>query len=231
MSPESTNERSPRSESFGSGAAVTIALSKGRILEEALPLLKRAGVESAEDPLASRKLILDTNLADVKLVIIRAADVPTYVQFGAADLGIAGRDVLMEYEGDGLYELMDLKIARCRMMVAEPAQLAAADDPKLWTRLRIATKYVKTTQRHFAAKGIQTDVIHLYGSMELAPLAGLSDRIVDLVSSGRTLKANGLVEVEHIADISGWLVANKASMKMKREPLKALIDRLAAAAG
>jgi ATP phosphoribosyltransferase len=206
-----------------------VAVSKGRILEEALPLLARAGVEPVEDPLTSRKLILDTNLANVKIVVIRATDVPTYVQFGAADLGIAGRDVLMEYDGDGLYELMDLKIASCRMIVAEPATLAAADDPKLWTRLRIATKYVQTTQRHFAAKGIQTDVIRLYGSMELAPLVGLSDRIVDLISSGRTLKANGLVEVEHIADISGWLVANKASMKMKREPLKALIDRLAAA--
>jgi ATP phosphoribosyltransferase len=208
-----------------------VAVSKGRILEEALPLLARAGVEPVEDPLTSRKLILDTNLANVKIVVIRATDVPTYVQFGAADLGIAGRDVLMEYDGDGLYELMDLKIASCRMIVAEPATLAAADDPKLWTRLRIATKYVQTTQRHFAAKGIQTDVIRLYGSMELAPLVGLSDRIVDLISSGRTLKANGLVEVEHIADISGWLVANKASMKMKREPLKALIDRLAAAIG
>lgn len=231
MSAGSTNERSRRSVTIDSHAVLKVAVSKGRILEEALPLLARAGVEPVEDPLTSRKLILDTNLANVKIVVIRATDVPTYVQFGAADLGIAGRDVLMEYDGDGLYELMDLKIASCRMIVAEPATLAAADDPKLWTRLRIATKYVKTTQRHFAAKGIQTDVIRLYGSMELAPLVGLSDRIVDLISSGRTLKANGLVEVEHIADISGWLVANKASMKMKREPLKALIDRLAAAIG
>ena len=228
MSAGPINERSWRSAPIDSHALLKVAISKGRILDEALPLLARAGVEPTDNPLTSRKLILDTNLADVKIVVIRATDVPTYVQFGAADLGIAGRDVLMEYDGDGLYELMDLQIARCRMMVAEPAQLAAADDPKLWTRLRIATKYVKTTQRHFAAKGIQTDVIRLYGSMELAPLVGLSDRIVDLVSSGRTLKANGLVEVEHIADISGWLVANKASMKMKREPLKALIDRLAA---
>ncbi len=206
--------------------ALNIALSKGRILEEGLPLLERAGIRPAENPLTSRKLILDTNLPDVKLTIIRAADVPTYVQFGAADLGIAGKDVLMEYDGDGLYELMDLKIARCRMMVAEPASLASRDDPRSWTRLRIATKYVKTTQRHFAAKGIQTDIIKLYGSMELAPLVGLSDRIVDLVDTGNTLKANGLVEVEHIADISAWLVANKASMKMKHQALKNLVGQL-----
>ncbi|MEK7815402.1 MAG: ATP phosphoribosyltransferase [Pseudomonadota bacterium] len=210
---------------------IRLALSKGRILEESLPLLKRAGVEPVENPLKSRKLILDTNAPDLKLVIIRAADVPTYVRFGAADLGIAGRDVLMENEADGLYELMDLKIARCRLMVAEPASLASRDDPRAWTRLRIATKYVKTTQRHFAAKGIQTDIIKLYGSMELAPLVGLSDRIVDLVDTGNTLKANGLVEVERIADISAWLVANKASLKMKRTRLKALVDRLAQAVG
>jgi ATP phosphoribosyltransferase len=205
---------------------LNIALSKGRILEEGLPLLERAGIRPTENPLKSRKLILDTNLPDVKLTIIRAADVPTYVQFGAADLGIAGKDVLMEYEGDGLYELLDLKIARCRMMVAEPKSLASRDDPDSWTRLRIATKYVKTTQRHFAAKGIQTDIIKLYGSMELAPLVGLSDRIVDLVDTGNTLKANGLAEVEHIADISAWLVANRASMKMKQQALKSLVNRL-----
>jgi ATP phosphoribosyltransferase len=205
---------------------LNIALSKGRILEEGLPLLERAGIRPSENPLKSRKLILDTNLPEVKLTIIRAADVPTYVQFGAADLGIAGKDVLMEYEGDGLYELLDLKIARCRMMVAEPKSLASRDDPNSWTRLRIATKYVKTTQRHFAAKGIQTDIIKLYGSMELAPLVGLSDRIVDLVDTGNTLKANGLAEVEHIADISAWLVANRASMKMKQQALKSLVNRL-----
>ena len=205
---------------------LNIALSKGRILEEGLPLLERAGIRPAENPLKSRKLILDTNLPDVKLTVIRAADVPTYVQFGAADLGIAGKDVLMEYDGDGLYELLDLKISRCRLMVAEPASLASRDDPHSWTRLRIATKYVKITQRHFAAKGIQTDIIKLYGSMELAPLVGLSDRIVDLVDTGNTLKANGLVEVEHIADISAWLVANKASMKMKHQALKGLIGQL-----
>jgi ATP phosphoribosyltransferase len=211
--------------------ALNIALSKGRILEEGLPLLARAGIEPVENPLKSRKLIIDTNLPGVKVTVIRAADVPTYVQFGAADVGIAGKDVLMEYDGDGLYELLDLKIARCRLMVAEPAALASRDDPKAWTRVRVATKYVNITRRHFAAKGIQTDIIKLYGSMELAPLVGLSDRIVDLVETGNTLKANGLAEVEHIADISAWLVAGKASMKMKHAPLKALVDRIAAAVG
>ncbi len=209
--------------------SLKIALSKGRILEEGLPLLAKAGVVPREDPATSRKLILDTNLDDVQLVIIRAADVPTYVQYGAADLGMAGKDVLMEYGGDGLYELLDLKIAVCRMMVAEPAKLAQQDDPKKWTRLRIATKYPAITRRHFAAKGIQTDIIKLYGSMELAPLVGLSDRIVDLVGTGKTLKANGLVEVEHIADISAWLVANKASMKMKHAAVKGLVNRLSGA--
>ena len=207
-------------------AIVNIALSKGRILEESLPLLAQAGVVPAEDPLTSRKLIIDTNRADVKLTVIRAQDVPTYVQFGAADLGIAGKDVLMEYEGDGLYELLDLKISRCRLSVAEPAKLATRDDPSTWTRVRVATKYPNITKRHFAAKGIQTDIIKLYGSMELAPLVGLSDRIVDLVSTGQTLKANGLVEVEHIADVSAWLVANRASMKMKRGPLREIVERL-----
>ncbi|KPK12565.1 MAG: ATP phosphoribosyltransferase [Acidithiobacillales bacterium SG8_45] len=209
-------------------STLTIALSKGRILEDTLPLLAEAGVEPVDDP-ASRKLILDTTRPDVKLVIIRAADVPTYVQFGAADLGVAGKDVLMEYEGNGLYELLDLQIAKCRLAVAEPAGLAAGDDPQKWTRLRIATKYINITKRHFAAKGIQTDIIKLYGSMELAPLAGLSDRIVDLVSTGATLKANGLVEVEHIADISSRLVANKASMKMKSAAVKALVAGMRAA--
>lgn len=212
-------------------ATVNIALSKGRILEESLPLLARAGIVPSEDPLATRRLVLATSLPDVKLTIIRAADVPTYVQFGAADLGIAGKDVLMEYEGNGLYELLDLKIARCRLSVAEPASLASHDDPRRWTRVRVATKYVNITRRHFAAKGIQTDIIKLYGSMELAPLVGLSDRIVDLVSSGQTLKANGLVEVEQIADISAWLVANKAAMKMKRPALKRIVDALAQAVG
>jgi ATP phosphoribosyltransferase len=205
---------------------LTIALSKGRILDETLPLLQAAGVTPSEDPASSRKLILETSVPNVRLVVIRAADVPTYVQFGAADLGVAGKDVLMESDGGGLYELLDLGIARCRLAVAEPEGLAQGDDPRTWTRLRIATKYVNITRRHFAAKGIQTDIIKLYGSMELAPLAGLSDRIVDLVSTGKTLKANGLVEVEHIADISSRLVSNKASMKMKSRAVKDLVARL-----
>ena len=211
------------------GNTLNIALSKGRILEECLPLLAQAGVEPLEDPNQSRKLILDTNQPNIKLTIIRATDVPTYVQYGAADLGVAGKDVLMEYEGEGLYELLDLKIARCRLMVAEPVSLAEKDDPKSWTYLRIATKYTKTAQRHFAKKGIQTDIIKLYGSMELAPLVGLSDRIVDLISTGKTLKANGLIEVEHIADISSWLVANKASMRLKHDAIKDLVKKLAKA--
>jgi len=210
-------------------STLTIALSKGRILKDTLPLLASAGIELLEDPDVSRKLILDTTQDNVKIVAIRAADVPTYVEFGAADLGVAGKDVLMENNGSELYELLDLGIARCRLAVAEPAGLAKVDNPDNWRRLRIATKYVNITRRHFAAKGIQTDIIKLYGSMELAPLAGLSDRIVDLVSTGNTLKANGLVEVEHIADISTRLVANKASMKMKQADIKRLVDQLATA--
>ena len=208
---------------------LTIALSKGRILKDTLPLLASAGIELLEDPDVSRKLILDTTQDNVKIVAIRAADVPTYVEFGAADLGVAGKDVLMESNGSELYELLDLGIARCRLAVAEPSGLAKVDNPDNWRRLRIATKYVNITRRHFAAKGIQTDIIKLYGSMELAPLAGLSDRIVDLVSTGNTLKANGLVEIEHIADISTRLVANKASMKMKQADIKRLVDQLASA--
>ena len=201
-------------------ATLTIALSKGRILQESLPLLAAAGIAPLEDPASSRKLILDTTQPDVKLVVIRAADVPTYVQYGAADLGVSGQDVLMEYDGDGLYELLDLKISACRMMVAEPAQLAARDDPRTWTRLRIATKYPLITKRHFAAKGIQTDIIKLYGSMELAPLVGLSDRIVDLVDTGNTLKANGLVEVERIAEVTSRLAVNRAALKTRPEELR-----------
>jgi ATP phosphoribosyltransferase len=207
-------------------AAINIALSKGRVLEDTLPLLARAGIIPLEDPNKSRKLIIDTNNPDIKLTLIRSSDVPTYVQFGAADLGVSGKDVLMEYDGEGIYELLDLNIARCRLMVAEPEQLAKKDDPEKWTRLRIATKYVNITKKHFAAKGIQTDIIKLYGSMELAPLVGLADRIVDLVSTGATMKANKLVEVEHIANISSWLIANKASMKMKHEAVKTLVDKL-----
>ena len=206
---------------------VTIALSKGRILEESLPLLERAGIVPTEDLTKTRRLIIDTNVPGVQLIVIRAADVPTYVRYGAADLGIAGKDVLLEDGCEGLYELADLGIARCRLMVAEPAGMAQTDDPRNWTRLRIATKYVHIAQRHFAAKGIQTDIVHLYGSMELAPLVGLADRIVDLVSSGKTLAANGLVAVEHILDVSAWLVANRAAMKMKYPALRPVIASLA----
>lgn len=202
--------------------SLTIALSKGRILDDTLPLLAAAGIEPLDDPRKSRKLIFDTNQPNIKLVIIRAADVPTFVEFGAADLGVAGKDVLMEHNGE-LFELLDLGIARCRLMVAEPADMAANDDPAQWSRLRIATKYVRTARRFFAAKGIQTEIIKLYGSMELAPLVGLADRIVDLVDTGNTLRANNLVEVEHIADISSWLVGNTASMKLKHELMQTTI--------
>ena len=210
---------------------LTIALSKGRIFTESLPLLQAAGIEPMDNPDTSRKLILDTNHANIKLVIIRAADVPTYVRFGAADLGIVGKDVLMEFDGDGLYELVDLKIAQCRMMVAEPETLAQNGSADKWSRLRIATKYVNITRRFFAAKGIQTEIIKLYGSMELAPLAGLSDRIVDLVDTGNTLRANKLVEVEHIADISSRLVANTASMRMKHQIVKDVVKQIELAVG
>ncbi|NIR81603.1 MAG: ATP phosphoribosyltransferase [Gammaproteobacteria bacterium] len=206
--------------------ALTIAVSKGRTLEEALPVLAQAGIVPLEDPLVTRKLILPSSDEAVRLVIVRAADVPTYVQFGAADLGVVGKDVLMEHGGTDLYELIDLAIARCRMVVAEPRELALADDPSRWTRLRIATKYPYTTRRHFASKGIQTEVIKLYGSMELAPLSGLADRIVDLVSTGQTLAANALVEVEHIAHISARLVANIAAMRTKQPQMRQLIDRI-----
>jgi len=200
---------------------LTIALSKGRILQESLPLLAHVGIEPLEDPDSSRKLILDTNREDVKLVIIRAADVPTYVEYGASDMGIAGKDVLMEHAGDGLYEPLDLKIARCRMMVAGPVQAAPSG-----SRIRVATKYVRSAQRYYADQGIQAEIIKLYGSMELAPLVGLADRIVDLVDTGNTLKANGLVPLEKIADISSRLVVNKASMKMKHEAVESFISMM-----
>jgi ATP phosphoribosyltransferase len=206
------------------GAPLTIALSKGRIFEQILPLLAAADIYPQDDPETSRKLILETNHPLVKLVIIRASDVPTYVQYGAADLGVAGKDVLLEQGGEGLYEPLDLRIARCRMMVA-----GIPDADRGAGRLRVATKYVKSTERFFAAKGQQVEVIKLYGSMELAPLVGLSDLIVDLVESGNTLKANGLVPMEHIADISSRLVVNKASWKMKHAAVMALLEALRAA--
>lgn len=205
---------------------ITIALSKGRIFKEALPLLAAADIHPLDDPEQSRKLILDTNRPEVRLVIIRATDVPTYVEYGAADLGIAGRDVLLEQHTVDLYEPLDLGIGRCRMVVAEPVGLAAQDDPAVWERVRIATKYPHITRTHFGRKGIQTEIIKLYGSMELAPLVGLSDRIVDLVSTGATLRENGLVEVEHIADISSRLVVNKAAMKLKHRGIHTLIQHL-----
>ena len=204
--------------------SLTIALSKGRIFEETLPLLEQAGITPVDDPETSRKLILDTNQDDVKLVIIRAADVPTYVGYGAADVGVAGKDVLMEHGGRGLYEPLDLNIACCRLMVAGPENCEINGK-----RLRIATKYVKSTQRYYADRQEQVEIIKLYGSMELAPLVGLADRIVDVVDTGNTLKANGLVPLEHIADISSRLVVNKASMKMKHARITAFIANLKAA--
>ena len=201
---------------------LTIAVSKGRIFKEALPFLAAAGIVPQEDPATSRKLILPTNQDDVKLIIIRASDVPTYVEYGAADVGIAGKDVLMEYAGDGLYEPLDLKIAQCRMMLAGPRHAAPTG-----ARLRIATKYVNSTRRYFAEQGKQVEIIKLYGSMELAPLVGLSDLIVDLVDTGNTLRANGLEPLEHIADISSRLIVNKAAMKMKHARVKAFIRSMA----
>jgi ATP phosphoribosyltransferase len=208
-------------------APLTIALSKGRILDQTLPLLAAAGIAPLDDPETSRKLILETSNPRVKLVIIRASDVPTYCQYGAADLGVAGKDVLLEHGGEGLYEPLDLGIARCRLMVAglpdAPTRAPASG------RLRVATKFVHSAERHFAAKGQQVEIIKLYGSMELAPLVGLADLIVDLVDSGNTLKANGLVPLEHIADISSRLVVNKASWKMKHAAVTALIAALRSA--
>ncbi len=205
---------------------LTIALSKGRIFKETLPLLAAAGIVPIDDPETSRKLILDTQQPDVKLVIIRATDVPTYVQYGAADLGVAGKDVLLEHGGEGLYEPLDLNIARCRLMVAgHPGH-----QPRL-SRPRIATKYPNTARRWFADQGRQVEVIKLYGSMELAPLVGLADYIVDVVDTGNTLKANGLAPLEHIADISSRLIVNKAAMKMNHARIKAVMAQMAAAIG
>ena len=208
---------------------ITVALSKGRIFEETLPLLAAAGIVPSENPEQSRKLIIGTNRPDVRVVIVRASDVPTYVQYGAADLGIAGKDVLIEHGGTGLYQPLDLKIAKCRMCVAAPDGFDDAAAVCRGARLRVATKYIQTAREHFAAKGVHVDLIKLYGSMELAPLAGLADAIVDLVSSGGTLKANNLVEVEEIMAISSRLVVNQASLKMKRALLQPVIDSFAGA--
>ncbi len=206
---------------------ITFALSKGRIFDETLPLLAAAGIGVAEDAPDSRKLILPTNRADVRVVLVRASDVPTYVQYGGADLGVAGRDVLLEHGTQGLYLPLDLNIARCRMSVAARDDFDYAAAVKQGSRLRVATKYTLTARQHFADKGVHVDLIKLYGSMELAPLTGLADAIVDLVSSGSTLKANHLVEVEHIMDISARLVVNQAALKLRHEPIQAIIDAIA----
>lgn len=206
--------------------SITIALSKGRIMKDTLPLLAAAGIVPLDDPDTTRKLILDTNHEGVKLVLIRATDVPTYVQWGAADLGVTGKDTLMEHGGEGLYEPLDLQIAKCGMWVAgkRGVDLTAR-------RLRIATKYVRAAKEYFAERGQQVEIIKLYGSMELAPLVGLSDLIVDLVETGNTLKANGLEKLEHMCDISTRLVVNKASWKMKHKTLKSLVEVLREAVG
>ncbi len=208
-------------------SGITVALSKGRIFEETLPLLAAAGIVPAEDPEQSRKLIIATNRSDVRVVIVRASDVPTYVQYGAADLGIAGKDVLLEHGGVGIYQPLDLKIASCRMCVAVPMGFDYASQVQRGARLKVATKYINTAREHFAAKGVHVDLIKLYGSMELAPLAGLADAIVDVVSSGSTLKANHLVAVEDICAISARLIVNQAALKMKRELLQPVIEAFA----
>jgi ATP phosphoribosyltransferase len=205
---------------------ITIALSKGRIFDETLPLLASAGIAAAEDPEASRKLIIGTNRADHRIIIVRASDVPTYVQYGAADIGVAGKDVLLEHGGDGLYQPLDLEIARCRMMVAVPSGFDYAAAVQSGARLRVATKYVQTAREHFAAKGMHVDLIKLYGSMELAALVGLADAIVDLVSSGKTLAANDLVAVEEIVPISARLIVNQAALKLKHEALQGVLDAI-----
>jgi ATP phosphoribosyltransferase len=208
---------------------LTLALSKGRIFDEAIPLLARASIVPAEDPERSRKLIIGTSDPRLRIVVVRASDVPTYVQYGAAELGVAGRDVLLEHGGAGLCVPVDLGIGRCRLCVAVSAGFDYAGTVRRGARLRVATKYVQAAREHFAAKGVHVDLIKLYGSMELAPLAGLADAIVDLVSSGGTLRANNLVEVEEIMPISSRLIVNQAALKTRRDELGPLIERLAAA--
>jgi ATP phosphoribosyltransferase len=214
-----------------SNAMITLALSKGRIFDETLPLLKAAGIEVSEDPEKSRKLIIGTSQPNVRIVLVRATDVPTYVQHGGADLGVVGRDTLLEHGGQGLYQPLDLQIAKCRMSVAVRADFDYAGAVKQGSRIRVATKYTQIARDHFANKGVHVDLIKLYGSMELAPLTGLADAIVDLVSTGSTLKANNLVEVEQIMQISSRLVVNQAALKLKREPIRAIIDAFEAAVG
>ncbi len=205
---------------------LTLALSKGRIFAETLPLLAAAGIVPVEDPETSRKLILGTRRDGVFVLIVRASDVPTYVQYGAADVGVAGRDVLLEHGSEGLYQPLDLEIGRCRMAVATKRGYDWAGTVQRGARIRVATKYVKTAREHFAAKGMHVDLIKLYGSMELAPLAGLSDVIVDLVSTGNTLQANDLVEVEEIMPISSRLIVNPAALKLKRALVQPLLEAI-----
>jgi ATP phosphoribosyltransferase len=204
---------------------ITIAIPKGRILEESVELFRKIGIDCDELLSKSRKLIFENQAQKMRYMIVRATDVPTYVEYGAADLGIVGKDTLMEQEKD-LYEPLDLKFGYCRMMVAEPANLAQNDDPSRWTNIRIATKYPHVAEKYFAAKGVQVEIIKLYGSIELAPLVGLSERIVDLVSTGETLKQNGLVEVETIAEITTRLVVNRASLKTKNKRITEIIEGL-----
>src|SRR5699024_9814230 len=213
-----------KSEEYQANFMLTIALSKGRILDDTLPLLKQAGIAPTEDPEKSRKLIIPTTRDDVRLLIVRATDVPTYVELGAADLGVAGKDVLLEYGGQGLYEPLDLKIAKCKLMTAGPA-----NTPEPSGRLRVATKFVNIAKRYYAEQGRQVDIIKLYGSMELAPLVGLADKIIDVVDTGNTLRANGLEPQELIDHISSRLIVNRASMKMKHTEIQTLIDTLSAA--
>ena len=208
---------------------ITIALSKGRIFSETLPLLQAAGIVPLEDPEASRKLIIGTNRPDVSIIIVRASDVPTYVRYGAADLGVAGKDVLHEQGAEGVYQPLDLGIARCRMMVAVPAKFDYVNAVRQGARVRVATKYLKTAREHFSAKGVHVDLIKLYGSMELAPLVGLADAIVDLVSTGGTLRANDLIAVEEIMQVSARLIVNQAALKLKGAAIQPLIDAFAGA--
>ena len=204
---------------------ITIALSKGRIFSETMPILNAAGIYCEEDPETSRKLVLKTNDEEIQLIIVRASDVPTYVEWGGADLGIAGKDILDEYQGVGLYQPLDLNIAKCKMMVACRKDFNYEENVKKGMRLRVASKYVDVARKHFAKKGLHIDLIKLYGSMELAPIVGLSDVIVDLVSSGKTLDANQLVAVEERGEISSRLIVNKASLKLNREILQPMIDK------
>jgi ATP phosphoribosyltransferase len=210
---------------------ITLALSKGRIFEETVPLLKAAGIEVLDDPEKSRKLILETNQPHVRVLVVRATDVPTYVQYGGADIGITGKDTLLEHGSQGLYQPLDLQIAKCRISVAVRSDFDYLSAVRQGSRLKVATKYVAIAREFFASKGVHVDLIKLYGSMELAPLVGLADAIVDLVSTGNTLKANHLVEVERIMDISSRLVVNQAALKLKQEPIRRIIDAFAGAVG